>query len=378
MQILCVTQDFPPNSGGIAVFLHNLCVQLSRLGHLVDVVTPTRKGCVEVDVSQPYRVYRYDCFRWLSCIVPFCRMMIMHKQRHYDVIFIGQFMTTHAMGALVLRRLLRVPYVILSHGNDMHYCISNWIDKPVAYMILHNASLILSNSHTTAKHIQQRGYQGPIQILHPGVKADEFRPNMDTLEVVKKYKLNGRRVVLSVSRLVARKGHDSVLRALPNVVKQIHNVLYLIVGQGKEETRLRRLVTELNLDKYVLFAGYVEQKILPALYCICDVFVMPSFALDGGHDYEGFGIVYIEANACGKPVIGGKSGGIEDAVIDGITGLLVNPDDVEKISKTITMLLKDKKYASELGKNGRNRVECELDWEIVGKKIEEILVNIVS
>ena len=336
MNILLISLDFPPNPGGVAVFLHNICVQFCRMGHLVDVLAPMQEGCVEVDAGQSYRVYRYGSSRWVSSIVPTCYMLALHGWHHYDVVFVGHSMTTHAIGALVLRKLWGVPYIILSHGNDLHYCISNWMDEPIAYQLLQNASLVLSNSYVTAERVRQKGYRGPLQVLHPGVDAEEFRPDIETSEIDRRYDLDGRKVILSVSRLVARKGHDRVLRALPSVVRQIPDALYLIAGRGEEESRLRALVDELGLEEHVTFAGYVKQETLSALYCACDLLVMPSFERDGRSDYEGFGIVFLEANACGKPVIGGRSGGTMDAVIDGETGLLVDPDDEDTIAEAIT------------------------------------------
>ena len=281
-------------------------------------------------------------------------------------------MTTHALGALALHMLWAVPYVILSHGNDLYY-LGNWMDKPVAYQLLQNASLVLSNSYVTAVRVRQKGYHGPVQVLHPGVDTNEFRPDIDASEIGRRYNLGERKVILSVSRLVARKGHDRVLRALPSVVRQIPDVLYLIAGRGEEEARLRALVAELGLEHYAVFAGYVKQEVLPALYCACDLFVMPSFERESGVDYEGFGIVFSEANACGLPVIGGRSGGMTDAVIDGETGLLVDPHNVDAIASAIIRLLANRELSRRLGENGRRRVKQELSWEKVGERLVKVL-----
>lgn len=376
MKILLVCQEFPPITGGVSVFLQNICIQLSHLGHNVDVLTPFREGGQQMHMGQKYRIYQYKNLRFLSSIVPFYHLLPLYFKKKYDLIFIGHFITTNVLGVLFLKKILGIPYVILSHGNDLHYSISNWMDKPVAYQILSNASLILSNSSATAEQVRKKGYSGTIEILHPGANVTKFRPKIETTEIVRRYNLEGRRVILSVSRLVARKGHDCVLHALSKVVKKIPNIIYLIVGTGEEESRLRNLVLELSLEQYVTFAGYIKKDVLPAVYCAADIFVMPSFVRDGGHDYEGFGIVYSEANACGKPVIGGKSGGIEDAVIDGETGLLVEPLNTDKIAGAIIRLLTDVEYAKQLGENGRRRVEKELSWEKVGERLDKILQKV--
>lgn len=152
--------------------------------------------------------------------------------------------------------------------------------------------------------------------------------------------------------------------------------MYLIIGKGEEEERLIELTKDLGLEEYVKFVGYVETEDMPLYYNNCDVFVMPSKTID--IDYEGFGIVYLEANACGKPVIGGKSGGVGDAVIDGVTGLLVDPDNIEEISQAIIRLLIDQAYARKLGESGRRRIEEELNWKTVGEKVESILQETIK
>ena len=181
---------------------------------------------------------------------------------------------------------------------------------------------------------------------------------------------------MTASRLVAKKNHENVLKSLPLVIKVIPDIIYIIIGKGKEEEKLIRLTKDMGLGKYVKFVGFVEPKDMPMYYDICDIFIMPSKTVD--FDYESFGIVYIEANACGKPVIGGKSGGVEDAVIDGVTGLLVDPENIEEIAQTIIRLLTDREYARKLGENGRRRVENELNWKTTGKKIEEVLVKLLK
>ena len=375
MIILVISLDFPPQPGGIAVFLHNLCTQLSRLEHHVDVLAPARVGCAEADARQRYRVYRYVSPRRPSSIVPIRRTLALYRQHRYDVIFMGLFFTTSALGALILRRLWDVPYVILSHGNDLTQTISNRVDELAARFLLHNATLMLGNSRFTVERIRQAGYKGPVEVLNPGVDPARFHPEVDTTRVRQQYNLDGRRVLLTTARLVAKKNVDGVLRALPKVIEQVPDVLYLVAGDGEERGRLEALRDELGLRSCVRFLGHIENSQLPALYCASDLFVMSSYEVKGSGDIETFGISFVEANACGKPVIGGWSGGTVDAVIDGETGLLVDPHDVDGIAEAIVRLLTDCELAHRLGENGRRRVERELNWEKVGGRLELALVR---
>ena len=204
----------------------------------------------------------------------------------------------------------------------------------------------------------------------------KFRRHAQESNIIEEYGLQGKKILMTASRLVAKKNHENVLKSLPLVIKVIPDIIYIIIGKGKEEEKLIRLTKDMGLGKYVKFVGFVEPKDMPMYYDICDIFIMPSKTVD--FDYESFGIVYIEANACGKPVIGGKSGGVEDAVIDGVTGLLVDPENIEEIAQTIIRLLTDREYARKLGENGRRRVENELNWKTTGKKIEEVLVKLLK
>jgi phosphatidyl-myo-inositol dimannoside synthase len=160
--------------------------------------------------------------------------------------------------------------------------------------------------------------------------------------------------VLTVGRLVERKGHDTMLRALPRVIRQVPNVVYLIVGSGPYESRLRSLARELELEDNVVFCGHVPDDELVAYYHACDVFAMISRELPG--DTEGFGIVFMEAAACAKPTVGGRSGGVPDAIVDGETGFLVAPTAPEQVADAIVRIGRDRSLARRLGEMGRVRV----------------------
>jgi phosphatidylinositol alpha-1,6-mannosyltransferase len=287
-------------------------------------------------------------------------------------------MATHAFGALILQKLGGVPFVILAHGNDLCKCFRSNIDGTVARLLLREANLMLANSRFTAERIRRAGYNDRIAVLNPGVDTKRFHPRVATAHVREKYNLYDRQMLLTVARLVERKNIQGVLRALPLVVKQIPNLLYLIVGDGEEKGPLEGLVKQMRLQSYVQFLGHVDDELLPALYCASKLFVMPSYEREGGQDYEGFGMVFLESNACGVPVIGGRSGGVADAVIDGETGLLVDSHNVDEIASAIIRFLTAEGYAKCLGENGRRRVDGELSWKEVGERLEGYLKYVVK
>jgi len=185
------------------------------------------------------------------------------------------------------------------------------------------------------------------------------------------------RIILTVGGLVARKGHDMVIRALPRLRQTVPDVMYLIVGDGPYRTQLETLAVALGVQDHVIFVGKVPGEYLPDIYALSDVFVMPSREQLNVCDVEGFGIVFLEANACGKPVVGGRSGGIPDAIIDGVTGLLVNPHDPEDIANALARLLTDGDLAVRIGRQGRLRVASDFNWARLGRRVRGILDSIL-
>ena len=170
------------------------------------------------------------------------------------------------------------------------------------------------------------------------------------------YGLKGKKVLLTVGRLVERKGHDYVIKALPDIIKEIPEIHYLIVGDGVYRNELERLSGKLNIRDFITFAGFIPDDELPEYYAMCDVFIMVSREIKEKGDVEGFGIVYLEANAMKKPVIAGRSGGITDAVEDGVNGILVNPTEEKEIARVIIKSMKDDKMRRGLGESGYKRV----------------------
>jgi len=160
-----------------------------------------------------------------------------------------------------------------------------------------------------------------------------------------------------------------VISALPRVLQSAPDVVYLIVGSGEDRERLEIIAKEKGVRDKVIFAGDVSDETLLAIYNLSTLYVMPSREVVDKAMVEGFGISYIEASACGKPVIGGRSGGVGDAVVDEVTGILVNPADVNEISQAIITLLNDNKFAEKLGKQGLERVRKELTWEKIASRL---------
>jgi len=184
-------------------------------------------------------------------------------------------------------------------------------------------------------------------------------------------------VILTVGRLIERKGHDIVIRAMARLASEFPAARYVVVGDGPRGPYLRDLVASVALQDRVVFVGEVRKEDLPLYYQAADVFAMVSRARERQGDVEGFGLVYLEAGACAKPVVAGRSGGVPDAVVDGVTGLLVSPESVEEVADALARLLRDRELAAKLGQAGRQRVEREMNWENTVRSVRAALCELM-
>ena len=284
--------------------------------------------------------------------------------------------------ALILKRWLRLPYIIYAHGNEITRCLNNqtrqW-QKPLS--ALRKADAIIANSNYTASLVEKAGVPSMrIKIIHPGCDIDYFKSVQTTPQIRERLiptPLAGP-IILTVGNLVERKGHDTVLQVLPSLLADFPELIYIIVGDGIYRPALESLVKELEIEKNVIFAGQAPTDFLPNYYEICDVFVMLSKENLESNDVEGFGMVFLEAGGCGKPVIGGKSGGIPDAIEDGVSGFLVDPSDSAAIAERLRLILTNQSFAKEMGQRGRKRVAAHFTWSKVRDNIENTLDQIVS
>ena len=223
------------------------------------------------------------------------------------------------------------------------------------------ANVLLREDHSKLVH------------LPPGVDLTRFTPGIKSVELQKKWGIVDAPVIVSIGRLVARKGSDQLIKAMPEVLQQFPKSKLLLVGTGNYQKRLEKLVRNLKVQDSVIFAGRVEHELLPDYYRLGDIFAAPCRSRYGGLEVEGLGIVYLEASACGVPVIAGKSGGAPDAVLDGKTGLLVNGRDHREVGAAVITLLSDQPLRQKMGADGRVWMEQLWSWEGIGARFEEII-----
>jgi phosphatidylinositol alpha-1,6-mannosyltransferase len=209
-----------------------------------------------------------------------------------------------------------------------------------------------------------------INVLHPGVDASLFVPSADDDGFKQQMGWQGRKVIITVGRLQERKGQDMMIRATALLKQQFPEILYAIIGRGECLESLQSLTAELNINDHVQFLTEVTDPQMIQCYQQSDVFILPNRTI--GNDIEGFGMVLVEAQACGKPVIAGDSGGTKETMLLNESGFVIDCTDEQLISNTITKLLADPEYSQQMGNIGRKHVEAELDWQAHVQKASQL------
>jgi phosphatidylinositol alpha-1,6-mannosyltransferase len=364
MKILMCSNSFPPAKGGSQRYSLEVATHLTAFGEDVVFLTRKQPGAQEFDRALPFRVIRRRSK--IAQILTFLRLAAVWRP---EVIFVTHRADFAALASFA-NKIFGIPYVISAYGGEILHAFRA---RSVRKNFARARKIIAISNFTKSLLVNLSVEEEKIVIVPCGTDPEKFRPNLDPQPIIRKYGLAGKRVILSVSRLVERKGHANVIAALLEVLKKVPETVYLIVGTGDQEDNLKKQVAELGLREHVILAGSVPDEEIPLCYAACDIFVMPSFPAQEGENVEGFGIAFLEANSCGKPVVGGKSGGVEDAIADGKTGILVNSHNVGEISNAIVRLLCDRDLAQRLGSAGRERVVSEYNWKEVSRKILDVL-----
>ncbi len=376
MRILLISQDFPPDVGGTQTYAFELAKHLASLCADFAVIAPRRFGAEAVDKLLPFDVIRVSASNNGLSLKALPTVLRLVRRRRFDVAF-------HVLWSSVPASLMVRPFggprriFVAAHGRELLLMPLEGVPGKLYDVIrnfsLHRADGLLPVSRYTSSLLQELGVSSDrITVLHNGTDPQRFHPE-DGRNVRSALGLEERKILLTVGRLVPRKGIDTVLRALPYVAREIPEVHYLICGNGPDRDRLEGLARDLCVTERIRFLGEVVHDDLPRYYSACDVFVMPS--RETRPYVEGFGIVFLEANACGKPVVGAHSGGIPDAVRDGETGLLVEPDNEVELADALIRLLRDPALAVRLGENGRRRVLEEATWEHTARQLYEYIAR---
>jgi phosphatidylinositol alpha-1,6-mannosyltransferase len=262
----------------------------------------------------------------------------------------------------MLYRRFGLPYLVYVHGEELNFANKSRELHWMMRRVYRNSRFLIANSHNTACLLRD-DWSIPanrVYVLHPGVDTARYHPTGHDSEVRRRLGWGDRPVILTVGRLQERKGHEQIVRALPVIRQQVPEVLYAIVGAGDQHARLKQITAELALEDCVTFHGEIDNNEVLSAYQQCDVFALPNRIVHG--DFEGFGIVLLEAQACGKPVVTGDSGGTVEAVHAPHSGRIVRAQHPEELAETLIELLSDAALRERMGQAGRRWVVENFDW----------------
>ncbi|MFF8863468.1 glycosyltransferase family 4 protein [Streptomyces sp. NPDC015139] len=376
---LIVTNDFPPRPGGIQAFLHNMALRLDpdRLVVYASTWKRGREGAeatAAFDAEQPFTVVRDRTTMLLPTPGATRRAAGLLREHGCTSVWFGAAAPLGLM-APALRKAGAQRLVATTHGHE-----AGWAQLPAARQLLRRIGESTDTLTYLGEYTRSRiaaaltpAAAGRMAQLPPGVDEKTFHPGSGGDEVRARLGLTDRPVVVCVSRLVPRKGQDTLIRALPRILAAEPDTVLLVVGGGPYEQDLRRLARETGVDASVRFTGAVPWSELPAHYGAGDVFAMPCRTRRGGLDVEGLGIVYLEASATGLPVVAGDSGGAPDAVLDGETGWVVRGGEPAEAADRIVALLGDAGLRRRMGERGRRWVEEKWRWDLLAERLKELL-----
>lgn len=369
---LVLTELFLPTKGGTAVWFAEVYRRLS--GKETHIVTADVPGAAEVDASHPNSVHRINMRRvaWLRpeslgmYLNLFAKSLWLALTHRFDAIHAGRALP-EGLSAWAVARLTFHPVVIYAHGEELTTWGRGGKYKAMRFALRHADRVIANSEFTRNELIKMDVNPTRIALIYPGVDVARFRPGLACADLRQSVNVTSDgKLILSVGRLSRRKGFDRIIQALPALIHTGLNVQYAVIGIGGDQEYLLNLARAHGVAERVHLLGHVSANDLPRWYNACDIFAMPNREING--DTEGFGMVFLEAAACGKPSLAGIAGGTGAAVLDEETGLRLDGTDGQKIHAALVRLLGDTILAAQLGKNGLTRAVKEFSWDSVAAK----------
>ncbi len=360
MKTLLFTLEYPPFHGGVANYYGNLVKFWPKPGE-ISVLNNNNGRLIN---------NKLPLLKWLPAYLALYREI---KQQKIEHIIVGQILPLGTV-ALICSRFCKTKYSVFLHGMDLAYALKRPRKTWLAGKILSQADKIICTNSYTANLTKQFFplSANKIATVNPGVENLTTHSPQLVTQLKNKYNLDNKIILLSVGRLVKRKGFDKVIEAMPEILKPAPNLVYIILGNGKEIDNLKSQISALRLEKNIIIIDDAADEEKNIWYDSSDIFIMAARNIAG--DFEGFGIVYLEANLAGKPAIAGRSGGVGDAVVDGLNGLLVDPEDTGQIASAVVKLSQNTELRKKLGEQGRERAAREFNWEKQISKIYNFLL----
>jgi phosphatidyl-myo-inositol dimannoside synthase len=382
MRLLLVTQDFPPVKGGIQTYCLELVRALVRAGVEVAVLTVGKS-----DASNPVpealwvrRVRMHSSWLFLPLL---WKLPWLLRRERFDAVLYAQWQA--ALPELLLRQK-KHRSLVLVHGRELLTSVLGPLAGPLRQAVFARVDTALPNSRAVSELLVQRAGlkkkvsvgsvpapapktvplalpKPDIVLCHPGVDTARFNlPDSLRVQALReRYGLMGRRVIVCLTRMVARKNLAALVEVMPSLLRRMPEASLMLCGEGPEKASLMAQARALDLGEHVLFPGRVADIEMTAHYGLADVFALPALQPEG--DIEGFGIVYLEAAACGVAVVGARTGGIPDAVAEGETGLLIDPHNLQELEGALLELLQNPQRSQAMGQAGRARAAQFFTWD---------------
>jgi len=384
-KVLLISDRYLPEVGGSIYWFDNLYRRYPK--DSVWILTQAYPGSKAFDSASGTRIHftrvklRRHAFLRPESLLIYVKLLfagIWIVLRNRVSIIHASKVLPEGLVARCISRLLGVPYLVYAHGEEITIFSRNPDMLRHLRKVYDGAARVVANSSFTANCVRNLGCHGENVVrISPGVDPDAFRPGPRNGDLVREQRLEGKTVLLSVGRLQKRKGHDNVLRAMPEILASCPDLVYLVTSHGEEEEPLRRLAAKLDVEHAVRFVGETPLALLQNYYNTCDIFILANRTLEDG-DVEGFGMVFLEASSCGKPVIAGDSGGTGDPVKDAWNGLRLDTTKPENIAKAVIQLASNPGLREKMGSNGRALVESDYSWDSVVRKFAATDADILA
>lgn len=377
MRVLVVTNDLPPRIGGIQYYVDQLCRGLVAAGDEVTLYGSSYDGDAEWDAQAPFRVVRERTSVLLP--TPLVRRRVHQLVDRYepDVVLFGAAFPLALMGPGITKRT-GVPYVAFSHGLEVSAARTPGGKLLLRRIGSHAAAMTLL-SHWCAEILRPLYGTNPIyELIPPAIDDGLYNADVSGKAVREQLGLGDAPVVVCVSRVVKRKGQDTLVGLLPELRRRVPGTRLVIVGDGSFMPKLREMVQHSEAADAITITGKVPDEDLPAHFAAADVFAMPCRERKGGLEVEAFGIVFIQAEAVGVPVVAGDIGGVPDSLIDGETGYLVDSSDPRAVLERLVELLEDPQKRRTMGAAGARFVSDGYTWERRSVELRALLERAIA
>lgn len=383
MPSLLLTEIFPPKHGGSGRWFWEIYSRLPREDYVVLAGDDPREA--EFDATHDLRVRRAPLTmpQWgvksLTALRDYARIFRtvrrLVRREGITQLHVGRVLP-EGWVAYLNKLVFRVPYLCYIHGEDVETAACSRELSWMVRRILGGAGRLIANSENTARLLRDAWHvpAAKITVLHPGCDTTRFVPAPRNADVRRELGWNDRPTILTVGRLQKRKGHDVLIQCLASIREAIPDVLYAIIGDGDERPRLEQLARDEGVERNVRFLGEVDDATMIGCYQQCDLFVLPNRQV--GRDIEGFGMVLVEAQSCGRPVVAGASGGTRETMNIGQTGYVVPCDTPSELAPLLTRLLLDPALCDQLGRAARIWATTHFDWKSLAQQARELFTNV--